>query len=91
MKKRIHVIYSGTVHGVGFRFTAERVAVSLNLTGWVMNTSDGSVEVIAEGEEKDLVSFIDKVKRAMNHYIRSARVNWLEHSGEFDSFGIRFY
>ena len=91
MKKRIHVIYSGIVQGVGFRFTAERVGMSLNLTGWVMNTSDGNVEVIAEGEEKDLVSFIDKVKRAMNHYIRSTRVNWQEYSGEFDSFGIRFY
>ncbi len=91
MKKRIRVIYSGTVQGIGFRFTAERVAVSLSLTGWVMNAPDGSVEVIAEGEEKDLVNFIDKVKRAMNHYIRSTRVNWQEYRGEFDSFGIRFY
>ena len=91
MKKRMRVKYSGTVQGVGFRFTAERVAVSLNLTGWAMNAPDGSVEVLAEGEEKDLVSFIDKIKRAMNHYIRSTRVNWQEYKGEFGSFGIRFY
>ncbi len=91
MKKRIHVIYSGTVHGIGFRFTAERIAVSLNLTGWVRNVPDGTVEVVAEGEEKDIVSFIDKVKMVMEHYIRGTKVNWQEYTGEFNSFNIRFY
>ena len=91
MKNRIHIIYTGTVQGIGFRFAAERLAASLNLTGWVKNLSDGNVEVVAEGEEADLGSFIDKMKKTMEHYIRGTKIVWQEYSGEFNSFGIRFY
>jgi len=91
MKKHIHIIYTGAVQGIGFRFAAERVAASLNLTGWVKNLRDGNVEVVAEGEEADLGSFIDKLKKTMEHYIRGTKVVWQEYSGEFNSFGIRFY
>ena len=90
-KKRLHIIYSGTVQGVGFRWTAERVAISLGLTGWVKNMPNGTVEAVAEGEEEDLVSFIDKVKKTMNNYIRNVKVFWSESIGEFDGFNIRFF
>ncbi len=59
MRKRIHVYYSGMVQGVGFRFTAEKLAKGLGLAGWVKNLRDGRVEVLCEGEEADLVSFIN--------------------------------
>jgi len=91
MKKRIRLTYSGLVQGVGFRFTAERVAASVNLTGWVKNIPSGNVEVLAEGEETDLVTFIDKMNKAMKHYIRGTKVIWEEYTGEFNSFGIMFY
>ncbi len=91
MNKRVHIIYSGAVQGVGFRFTAQRVAMPLNLTGWVRNVPDGTVEVVAEGEEQNLVNFIDKVKKAMKNYMRGTKVDWEEYREEFDSFGIKFY
>jgi len=47
MAKRAHVYYSGSVQGVGFRFTAEDLARQNNLTGWVKNLADGRVEIVA--------------------------------------------
>lgn len=90
-RKRVHIIYSGTVHGVGFRFTAEEIANSLGLTGWVGNCPDGTVETVIEGEEEDIQAFMNKIKKSMNHYVRSSKVKWQEASGEFDTFGIKFF
>jgi len=47
----IHAIVTGTVQGVGFRFTTRRLAVHLGLTGWVRNEPDGSVALCAQGSE----------------------------------------
>ncbi|MGB2705308.1 MAG: acylphosphatase [Candidatus Omnitrophota bacterium] len=90
-QKRVHIIYSGAVHGVGFRFTAEEIANSLGLKGSAQNCPDGTVEVIVEGEESDIASFMDRIKKAMGSYIRSSKVERQEATGEFDSFGIKFY
>lgn len=89
-EKRVRVVYSGSVHGVGFRFTVERIANSIGLKGWVQNCPDGSVEVVCEGGEKDLNIFLSKIKKAMAHYIRSSRIEWQEPTDEFDAFDIKF-
>ena len=91
MKKRLHVYYSGTVQGVGFRFTTERIAVSLGLQGWVKNLFNGKVEIICEGEEPDLVLFLGKARNGpMKRYITGADVDWQEATGEFKDFTVRF-
>ena len=46
---RLRVRISGRVQDVGFRWRAQQEAVSLDLTGWVRNAADGSVEVEAQG------------------------------------------
>ncbi|MFC1637742.1 acylphosphatase, partial [Candidatus Margulisiibacteriota bacterium] len=43
--KRVQALYSGSVQGVGFRFTAIDAAQQHGLTGWVRNTPDGKVEL----------------------------------------------
>ena len=88
---RARIIYSGTVQGVGFRFTAERIAISLGLTGWVGNSPDGTVEVLCEGSERDIKMFTDRIQKAMSTYIRSSKITWNDATGEFESFGIKFY
>lgn len=88
--RRAHIIFQGTVQGVGFRWTAESVAISLGITGWVRNCPDGNVEAICEGKKEDIDTFIQKMKSEMGHYIRSSNVNWQEATGEFDAFGIKF-
>ncbi len=90
MEKRLHVYYSGSVHGVGFRFTAERTAASLGLVGWVKNLRDGRVEVLCEGKEAALKEFLNKIDGVFGEYIRDADVEWSGASGEFAGFDIRF-
>jgi len=85
------VFYSGQVHGVGFRYTAQDIAASLGIVGWVKNISDGRVEVMAEGKEKGLKDFLDRISKSfMRHYIKDVEVSWEEPLGEFDSFEIAF-
>ena len=50
-KRCLHIIFRGNVQGVGFRYTAERVAIGRGLTGWVRNCDDGSFEAVCEGPE----------------------------------------
>jgi acylphosphatase len=90
MKKLVHVYYSGRVQGVGFRFTAQRIAEELNLSGWVMNLGDGRVEIVAEGNEVTLNDFLAQVDNAFSRYINGKQVNFEPATGEFRDFNIRF-
>jgi acylphosphatase len=79
----------GRVQGVYFRASALREARRLGLTGWVANRADGSVELVAEGEEdqvKDLLAW-------SQHGPSTARVEkvdtrWRSYTGEFSDFKI---
>ena len=57
--KKIHI--RGIVQGVGFRPFVYGLATNLNLKGWVKNTSAG-VEIQVDGNDDDLVDFIDSLK-----------------------------
>lgn len=52
--KRLVATVRGYVQGVGYRWFVEREAARLRLAGWVSNQADGSVEVVAEGDEEAL-------------------------------------
>lgn len=56
---QIHVIISGRVQGVFFRHYTQKYAIQNNLTGWVKNRSDGSVEAVFEGNECDIALMLD--------------------------------
>jgi acylphosphatase len=51
------------VQGVGFRWFVHREASELDLRGWVRNTEDGEVEVVAHGEEADLAELRASLRR----------------------------
>jgi len=90
MKRRLHVYYKGSVQGIGFRFTVERIASELKLTGWVKNLPDGGVELIAEGDEDSLRVLLENIKENMRSYITRDAVLWQEYKGEYRDFDIRF-
>ena len=52
MKVRKHIIFTGRVQGVGFRYTAVHLARPLSLTGWVKNLWDGRVEMEVQGRSE---------------------------------------
>lgn len=62
MKIRKHMFVSGMVQGVGFRYRAYRIAVSLGLTGWVENLLDRRVELEVQGEEYKIEQFVERLK-----------------------------
>ena len=81
MEIRKHMIFSGEVQGVGFRYTAYMAARELGLTGWVANLSDGRVEMEVQGTQKEILHLVDKIKRGKWIEILSieevlSRVSW---------------
>jgi len=90
VNKRFHAFYSGSVQGIGFRFTAERLASSLGIKGWVSNLSDGRVELVCEGKGPALDEFLKKISDVFGAYMREADIRPEEVTGEFQDFDIRF-
>ena len=88
--KRLHLYYTGSVQGIGFRYMAERIAGSLNLTGWARNLPDGRVEAVIEGREPDIEIFLTKINEIFKGYVRDIDTEWSEAAGEFANFDIRF-
>ena len=90
MSARMHAFVSGRVQGVFFRDFTRNAANSLRLNGWVRNTRDGRVEVVAEGEKDALVKLAERLKRGPTYArVDSVEVEWEEYKGEFLDFEIR--
>lgn len=60
---RVRLVVDGRVQGVGFRRFVERAASECRVAGWVRNLADGRVEIAAEGGERELDSFKQRVRR----------------------------
>lgn len=89
MKARAHIFVSGYVQGVFFRDFTQTCALSHNLTGWVRNTRDGRVEVIAEGEKRDIEELIAELNEGTpSSIVENVDVNWEDYTGEFSDFRI---
>lgn len=72
----LHFLIRGRVQGVGFRWFVHREASELELHGWVRNTEDGDVEVVASGTSEDLSELRSSLRRGP----RGSRVdNVIEH------------
>ncbi len=71
MSMVLHFLIQGRVQGVGFRWFVHREASELDLRGWVRNTEDGDVEVVASGEAEDLA----KLRASLRRGPRGSRVD----------------
>lgn len=89
--KTVHVIVEGQVQRVCFRDYTQRRAHQLNLSGWVRNNKDGTVEAILSGADDDMLSMLDWLRqgspRSRVDNIRSREVTSKEH---FNTFEIRY-
>ncbi len=84
------IIFTGTVQGVGFRFSAHRFANRHQLTGCVRNLSDGTVEMLAQGAETDIADCIEDLKSNFGSYIRQIKATDLPHDPRHNDFRITF-
>ncbi len=85
-----HILYSGTVQGVGFRFTVQRHALSLDLTGWVKNLSDGSVEILVNGPKKNIEMLCQNVEEYFAESIHNKNIQFISPLKEFKDFLITY-
>ncbi|MGB6973303.1 MAG: acylphosphatase [Terracidiphilus sp.] len=83
----LHFLIKGRVQGVGFRWFVHREARELELRGWVRNTEDGDVEVVATGTVEDLADLGtslrkgprgSRVDRVIEHYLDEKEGEGLE-------------
>lgn len=88
-ESRLHIFVSGMVQGVFFRVHAKDKADSLGLSGWVRNSEDGRVEMVAEGPE----DMLNDLEKWCHRGAPTARVTMVEArkeipTGEFAGFDV---
>lgn len=87
--RRLVISVEGRVQGVLFRHSARARAEALGLRGWAQNENDGSVTIVAEGEEaalRDLLAWC--YTGPLLARVDSVKVEWRDASGEFKRFEI---
>jgi acylphosphatase len=84
------IIFIGRVQGVGFRFTAHRIANRHQLTGFVRNLHDGSVEMLAQGNAQDIEDCISDIDQTFAGCIREAKATDLPPNPQYTDFKITF-
>lgn len=90
MAQRRIVNFFGQVQGVGFRYTAVRLAGGYDITGSVCNMPDGSVECVIEGEPQEIDAFIADLVAELGHHIRRQTQQTAPCTGQFWEFGVKF-
>lgn len=89
MKVRAHVVISGKVQGVFFRYETKVRAIRNKVTGWVRNLPDGRVEAVFEGEKEAVEAMIEFCQRGPpGARVEKVEVKWEEPTGEFEDFRI---
>ena len=87
---RLHTVVHGQVQGVGFRYFVQKKARALFLTGWVRNTRQGNVEVVAEGPHyvlDRLLMFLQDGPRSAT--VTALETKWGSPTKEYTEFVIR--
>ena len=91
MAEAVHVVVSGVVQGVGYRYYVQQEARKLGLNGFVRNRYSGDVEVEAEGDRgllEELIQSLQLGPPASN--VRGLKIDWHEARGGHDSFQVTF-
>ena len=87
---RAHVIISGRVHGVGFRWSTQTQARAQGVGGWVRNRSGGTVEAVFEGDKERVDAMVEWCRRGpVMASVENVEVRWLDPIGDPPEFRIR--
>lgn len=89
--KTVHILISGRVQGVGFRYFTESLADKYPVNGYVKNTPDNRVEVLCQGEEDDIEQFIAELKKGPAFsVITDVNIDTINTREIYNSFEIRY-
>lgn len=89
--KQLTAVVHGYVQGVSFRYYTQQTARGLGITGWVANRPDGTVKIVAEGDEaslQQLLTFLHKGSPAAQ--VQRVVETWTEAEDAFHNFSVRF-
>ena len=87
---QLTAIVHGYVQGVSFRYYTHRTANRLGVTGWVANQLDGTVKVVAEGDEAILQMLLDFLREGSPAArVQRVDVSWAEAAKAFPNFSVR--
>lgn len=83
------ILFSGHVQGVGFRWTTQRLAAGLPVSGYVRNLADGRVELVATGAPATISRLVDRLRDHFGSGISAIERNPRVEVEEFSGFAIR--
>jgi len=88
---RVAVQIHGIVQGVGFRYFTRRTAQSLDLSGWVRNLSDGTVEAVFEGPRTDVETALAALRQGpAGSRVDRLKIDHQDYQGNIEAFEVRF-
>lgn len=85
-----HIVFSGSVQGIGFRFTALSIASRYQLKGYVRNLPDGSVEMLAQGPAQIIDNCVRDIQDSFMGYVRKTDVDVVPLDSKLTDFKITF-
>lgn len=89
---QVHLIISGNVQGVFYRASCQDIAVKYGLKGWVKNLVGGPVEVLAQGNKKQLEQLIEWCRKGPPHaHVTDVKIEWEDIQEQFINFDIAGY
>ena len=71
-RERRRVLYEGRVQGVGFRATTFHLSSAFEVSGFVRNLPEGTVELEAQGDPSQIQEFLDAIRRELGPNIHRA-------------------
>lgn len=84
------VVFKGSVQGVGFRYTTHRIAGRYNLSGYVRNMPNGTVEAVFQGTAANIQAGLEEIKDKFGGYIRETKVTDKPVSPHYTDFKIAY-
>jgi acylphosphatase len=85
-----HLIFKGRVQGVGFRYTTHRIASRYDLTGYVRNLPDGTVEALLQGTNAGIKACLDDIQDAFGGYLRDIQSTEQPVNPQYHDFRITY-
>ncbi|MBN2102090.1 MAG: acylphosphatase [Candidatus Aenigmarchaeota archaeon] len=85
--KTVHVLVSGIVQDVGFRYFTSKNAKNLGIGGWVQNTPDRKVEAVFQGEEADVDKMVELCRKGPSSaHVKDVRITEETNNVVYDGF-----
>ncbi|NQV33122.1 MAG: acylphosphatase [Phycisphaeraceae bacterium] len=83
-------IFVGRVQGVGFRYTVHRMAGQYEITGFVRNLPDCTVELLAQGPESEVQQYLEEIQNYFGSSIRDIKATEIPPDPRLTDFRIRY-